>query len=198
MSNGDFTRPARDHRAPLLIVVTGAPASGKSTIARELAKRLGVPLLAKDAFKETLYETIGSGEEVEDTSEHAGLALLYRLAAMQLEAGVSVLTESNFDTRTDLGPLRRLQREHRARLVQVHCHRAKEKLLDRFVERLEEGKRHPGHGDEPEDVLEVEEKLEDGVWDALDLPGDLIEVDKDVEEFSCDRLAEQVRAVAAA
>jgi hypothetical protein len=113
---------------------------------------------------------------------------------MQLDAGVSVLAESNFDADSDLEPLRALVREHDCRLVQLHCRRPKDELLEHFVERVEEGRRHPGHGDEPEDVEEVKAKLEAGVWDPLDLPGELIEVDKSADDFSYDELAERVRA----
>lgn len=138
-----------------------------------------MPFVSKDTFKETLYEQLGSGE-LEPQIERAGLEPLYRVVGVQLTAGVSVMAESNFDADSDLGPLRRLQREHDARLVQVYCSREKEQLLEHFVERIEEGERHPGHGDEPEGVSEVERKLEQGVWDPLDLPGELIEVERDV------------------
>lgn len=37
---------------PLLVVVTGSPASGKSTLAEKLSESMRLPLLAKDAFKE--------------------------------------------------------------------------------------------------------------------------------------------------
>lgn len=182
---------------PLLVVVTGAPASGKTTIAEELARRLRIPLLTKDTFKEKLYETFGPDEELEARIERAAIALLYSVAAAQLEAGVSVVAESNFDADADAEPLRRTAEEHHARLVQVHCARPKERLLERFVGRIEEGRRHPGHGDEPRDVEEVEAKLEAGVWDPLDLPGDLIQVDKDAESFTHDGLAARVRALVA-
>ena len=46
---------------PLLVVVTGPPASGKTSVAEELASRLGVAFLSKDTFKEVLYEHLGSG-----------------------------------------------------------------------------------------------------------------------------------------
>ncbi len=180
---------------PLLVVVSGAPASGKTTIAEQLAKRLRLPMLTKDTFKERLYETIGSGDEVEDAVERAALGILYSAADMQLDAGVSVMVESNFDSRSDLGPLRRLHEKHGTRLVQIHCTRAKEKLLERFVGRIEEGARHPGHGDDPDDVEEVERKLDEGVWDPLDLLGQLVQVDKDAEGFSYDDVARQVRAL---
>lgn len=39
-----------------LIVITGPPASGKTTLARALAPELGLPLLSKDDFKERLFE----------------------------------------------------------------------------------------------------------------------------------------------
>jgi hypothetical protein len=113
---------------------------------------------------------------------------------MQLDAGVSVLAESNFDANSELEPLRRLVDEHDCRLVQIHCRRSQDELLEHFVERLQKGKRHPGHGDEPEDVAEVKAKLEAGVWDPLDLPGELIEADKSADDFSYDALAKRVRA----
>ena len=39
-------------------------------------------------------------------------------------------------------------------------------------------------------------KLEAGLWDPLDLPGELVEVDKSGEAFSYEELAERVRALA--
>ena len=45
-----------------LVVLTGLPASGKSTIGRVLAEHLGAPFFDKDAFLEALFETQGSGD----------------------------------------------------------------------------------------------------------------------------------------
>ena len=177
---------------PLLLVVSGAPASGKTSIAEELASRLRIPVVSKDTFKETLYETIGADDALEPAIERAGLALLFSVVESQLDAGISVVAESNFDARSDLEPIRRLARERELRLVQVHCRRDRERLLERFVGRLEEGRRHPGHGDEPEDVEEVRAKLDAGVWDPLDLPGELFEFDKDEDDL--DALVGRIRA----
>jgi predicted kinase len=179
---------------PLLVVVSGAPASGKTTVAEELARRLRIPIISKDTFKETLYDTIGSGDDLEPAIERAGLALLFSVVEMQLAAGVSVVAESNFDASSDLEPLRRLCREHAVRPVQVYCTRPREQLLAEFVERIEEGRRHPGHGDEPENVEEVRAKLDAGAWDPLDLPGELIEVDEGAPGFDYDDLVACVRA----
>jgi len=184
--------------APLLLVLSGPPASGKTSVAEELAAELRIPFISKDTFKERLYEVFGHADRVEDQVERAGLALLYSVAGAQLAAGVPVMAESNFDRESDLEPLRRLREQHGARLVQVHCTRSKQKLLERFVGRIHEGDRHPGHGDDPEDVDEVEEKLDAGVWEPLDLPGELIRVDKDDPDFSVAALARDIELHGAA
>ena len=48
--------------APRLVVVSGLPASGKSTVARTLAGALGLPLLDKDVFLEALFASDGIGD----------------------------------------------------------------------------------------------------------------------------------------
>ena len=176
-----------------VIVVTGPPASGKSSLSRELAERLSVPLLSKDELKERLYETIGSGAELERQIERAALAIVFSVAGTQLDAGVPVILESDFQRPRDEEPLRDLARDHRAGVVQVHCKRDADELVDHFVERVLEGRRHPGHGDEPADAAEVRAKLDSGVWDPLDLGGETIEVDTHDDSFAVDVLAGRLR-----
>jgi predicted kinase len=159
--------------APLLVVVTGPPASGTSTIARELASELRIPFLSKDELKERLYEELGSGEDLEEAIERSALAILYSVARSNLLVGVDVLVESNFDRDSDTGPLCELD----ARIVQVHCGGETDALVRHFAERSASGKRHPGHDDDPADAEELRRKIESGLWEPLDLPGELIRVD---------------------
>jgi predicted kinase len=44
---------------PLLVIVSGPPCSGKTTLARWLAKELALPLIAKDNIKELLFDHLG-------------------------------------------------------------------------------------------------------------------------------------------
>src|SRR5207302_725259 len=48
---------------PPLVIVYGPPASGKSTIADNLARSLGVPVLGKDLVKERMMDHLGGSED---------------------------------------------------------------------------------------------------------------------------------------
>lgn len=82
---------------PLLVVVTGMPSSGKTTIAESLAERLRLPLIAKDDLKESLFESLGAGDVA--WSSRLGSAaynLIFELASRILAAHVSMIVEANF------------------------------------------------------------------------------------------------------
>ena len=164
---------------PLLIVVTGPPAGGKSSSSRALARDLAVPFISKDELKERLYEVFGHGDDpaLEERIERAALATLFSVAGSQLAAGVPVLVEADFRTDSDTGPLLELGREHDPRIVQVHIGGETDALVEKFARRAAGGDRHPGHADEPEDAADLRDKLEAGVWEPLDLPGELVRAD---------------------
>jgi chloramphenicol 3-O-phosphotransferase len=88
---------ANDLRAPTLVIVSGAPASGKSTLARHLSTVLSLPLLARDAFTEILADAF----DVRSTAQRATIVqpthtIYYAVLDQLLAAGVSVIAESNF------------------------------------------------------------------------------------------------------
>jgi hypothetical protein len=163
-------------------------------VAEELAKRLKVPFISKDTFKETLYETFGSGEGLEERIDTAALAILFSVVGSQLAEGVSVTAESNFHAESDVGPFRRLTADHDARVVQIHIGGDTDALVEKFVRRAESGERHPGHGDDAGDADELRAMLESGHWRPLDLPGLLVEADMHEDE---EEIVARVRAALA-
>jgi predicted kinase len=65
-----------------VIVVSGAPGTGKSTIAAALAAGLGWPVLALDTIKEALADVLGLGDENwSDRTGDAAAEVVFRLAA---------------------------------------------------------------------------------------------------------------------
>jgi predicted kinase len=156
-------------RLPLLIVVTGMPSSGKTTVAEGLVHRLRLPLIAKDAIKESLYDSLGAADVATSARlGRAAYALIFTLARAFLDSGASLVIEANFFR--DQEPEFTALPAHR--LVQLHCQAPLAVLSERYANRS----RHAGHHD-AEKIRELPARFESGVHDALNLPGDLIELD---------------------
>ena len=127
---------------PLLVIVSGAPSTGKTTLAGRLSEAILLPLLAKDDFRETLADAFGAGTVAESRAlAPATFAVYVKVLARLLAAGVGVIAEANFFrgiSEPDLRPLL-----GHARAVIVHCQTAKELSVRRFIERHHRGERHP-------------------------------------------------------
>jgi predicted kinase len=178
--------------APLVVVVTGPPASGKSSIAKAIAEALPAPLLAKDPIKEALFDGLGTGDAT--WSKKLGLAaygVLFLLVEEEVRAGRSCVLEANFDHNEASVQLSAIQFRHGYRALQIVCTAAREVLLERFVERSDS--RHPGHIDD-ERLEDVTESIDAGRWRALELEGETIEVD--TTDWASVDLDELVRRVA--
>ena len=82
---------------PLLVIVGGTPASGKTTLANLLARELRLPLLARDTLKEALMDSLGSPSRARSMElGGASYALLFVVLDRLLDAGVGAILESNF------------------------------------------------------------------------------------------------------
>jgi len=65
----------------LFVIVSGLPASGKTSVAEPLASALGLRLISKDAIKQALFEAVGWGDwNWSKTVSRAADAAMVRLA----------------------------------------------------------------------------------------------------------------------
>src|SRR5919106_3014004 len=155
-------------RRPLLVVVSGAPASGKTTLATRLAGDLRLLFIGKDALKEAICDAIGPPADVA-ASMRAGSAAYsaaFTLTRETLAAGDGVVLESNFRrglSEAELAPVAALGD---ARLI--HCMASHGVVASRYRERNAAGLRHPAHRDD-ERASDLALDLESGRFEPLQL-----------------------------
>ena len=133
---------------PILILISGFSCTGKTTLAKLIAKRYSLPLIGRDDLKESLYNSLGYKDR--EWSKKLGIAsydLLYLFIEQLLANKLSLITESNFKSGTDTANLLNLKSKYQFSLLQIHCYTSVEIALQRFKDRAISSERHPGHVD---------------------------------------------------
>jgi predicted kinase len=148
-----------------LVLVTGPPASGKTTLARPLAGHLGLPLLGKDTIKEALFDALGTGDRA--WSRRLGAASYQVLLALLREIPAAVV-DANFSPTHGPALLAACQRP-----IEVFCRCPAVEVVRRFDQRAPS--RHPGHVDHTLDQ-DAKTRLFAGAA-PLALGGPVLEVD---------------------
>jgi predicted kinase len=132
----------------LLIIITGAPGTGKTSLGRHLAAALGMPFIHKDGIKETLFDSLGWKDRA--WSKKLGVAamdLLFYFVEVQLGTGRSFIVEGNFYHEFDTPRFAVLQERYSFEPFQVVCRTDAQVLGQRYQRRATSGERHPGHVD---------------------------------------------------
>lgn len=166
-----------------LVIVSGLPATGKTTLARALGDALVWPVFHKDHFKELLFE---SRIDPDAGIDRAGsrdfgkqsMHLLYAIARELIHRGVDCIIEAYFHPELaapELAPL-----TSSARVIQVHCAAADAVMVSRYRARYEAGERHEIHFDASM-VGELEQRINSAHRDPIPLDArvGLIEVRSD-------------------
>lgn len=129
-----------------LILISGAPATGKTYLARLLSEALPIVVLEKDAIKETLFDAVGEGDrEWSRKLGGATFALLRTLVETHLKAGQSVVVESTFQPEFDAQWLDCMRGQFDIDVLELHCQTDPDTALSRYAQRIDSDGRHTGH-----------------------------------------------------
>jgi shikimate kinase len=173
------------------VVVTGLPASGKSTLAKALSANLSIPLIDKDAFLEALFEN----QQAQNLKTRGTLSRLaddgFRTNACSVKSAILVSwwkhPHSHGGSGTPTEWLAGLPGSH----TEVHCKCSPTLAAQRFLAR----KRHPGHFDQRWTYPELLDSFEQqALLGPLGL-GHLIEVDTSGQAETANQIGRVVQAI---
>ena len=153
-------------REPVFVIVSGPPASGKSTLAPQVASALGLPLIAKDTIKDALMSELGVADV--DASRQLGRASVKAMLAVATQSPVGAVIESNFYRSIAVAELEALP----GSVIELFCRCSADTAWNRYRSRA--GSRHAGHFDHDRTPDEL---WNDEVAEPVAGPWPLLEVD---------------------
>ena len=192
-----------------IIVLSGMPATGKSTLCKEMTREFGYPVIEKDAIKEELFDTVGFDSYHQKRAlDHAANAVVIHAVEKILQSGGSAIVDNNFDVESGK-KFASLIEKYDPECVCVFLYGDPDVLHARYTERDNAHARHLGHvlqehyppleGDSLYYTMtreEFHEKFISRGMDAFRCPGERIEIDTtDFSRVSFKQTVEKVKEI---
>lgn len=129
----------------MIIVVSGPPGAGKSTLARLLAGRLGYPAIIRDEIKQGMVAAAPRRDGDYDDLNIPVLHTFFDVLTVLARSRVSVIAEAAFQDRLWRPDLLRLAELAEVRII--HCTAPQQVLHDRIAHRAERDAHRRAHSD---------------------------------------------------
>ena len=127
------------------ILITGIPATGKSTMAEVMSERLKLPVISKDTIKELLFDNVGFQSRAEKVKLGiASMEIMYYVAGQLMKAGRPFILENNFEYSSEHG-IKNLLAKYQYSALTITLTGDYKVIYQRFLERERCSDRHRGH-----------------------------------------------------
>jgi predicted kinase len=179
-----------------LVIITGHPASGKTTLSHRLADDLKLMCINKDEIKERLGETWAvNTREQSKVMGKATFEVMDYIVEEIIKAGNSLIVEANFPAKFYNEKFNKLKDKYKFRVVQIICWASADMLLERIKRRITSQERHGVHMDEEMiKTGEMQQLLGNGKIDLIAIEGKIIEVDTtDFSKINYSYIADALR-----
>lgn len=116
-----------------LILFAGMPGSGKTTLARMVARRLGVPAFAKDRVQRVLRDHNLAASNTGD-----GYYIILDMADEQLSLGLNVILDATFPLDHFRTVASEIAARHKSRFCAIYCYCSDDQIWrDRMSQRVQ-------------------------------------------------------------
>jgi len=153
-----------------LIIVCGLPGSGKTTLAKELSKKMKITCIHKDSIKECLFDSFEFSTL--DDSKKLGkpsILTLFRLAEEQIVNDINIIIEAPFNFSDDYQLFNQWKKKYNLEIISIICSVDREERKKRFRER----ERHHSHHDVDRKLYSSIDEVE---YDYATIPGKQIRI----------------------
>ena len=128
-----------------IILISGMPASGKTTFAKRLSEELQIPMVSKDDIKEILFDTVGFHSREEKVTLGIGsMNIMYLFAESLMRTNKLITLENNFEN-ISKPKLQELINKYNYTPITVLFDGDMKTIYNRFIERDNSPTRHRGH-----------------------------------------------------
>src|SRR5439155_14020197 len=131
---------------PFVVIVCGLTGSGKSSLARELGDRLGMPVINSDSVRKTIAGKSGRvavlfNEGIYSlTMTEKTYAMMAKEAEKQILSGTGAILDATFLNKAHREKIARLADKHKIPFFVIHCVASEGTIRKRLAQRAEMGK----------------------------------------------------------
>lgn len=162
---------------PLLIVVTGRPASGKTTLAHILSKEIKYPLLSRDELKEGYINTLDIEHyQLDNSAAWHIYNSFFEAIDLLISKDISLIAEAAFQDK--LWRPKLLHLSDRAEIKVIICNTSPDIAKTRFADRLlNDPGRNRFHGDKFLNSAKEQDRLMTEHYEPVNIDTPTLEVD---------------------
>ncbi|MDD2646857.1 MAG: AAA family ATPase [Patescibacteria group bacterium] len=131
-----------------VIIISGPPCTGKTTLAKKVASVFGLPIVSCDSIREILFDIFNCSNLVMFRKDReAGFAIMFNILKLLFTCNQNLIIDSTFWRREVRKELKKLQKQYKFKSLQINLKSSGIVLWDRYQERVASGHRHKGYLD---------------------------------------------------